>query len=347
MNNKTYRPPLNSLACVNLDCDVYGQTGQGNLNIRKYYGRDNDIRYLRCLHCQEEFSERKNTAFFNCKIAEDKAVSIAEHLAEGISQKATARLVAVDPSTVRRLNKRLGRHGEKFHDEHVTDVDTTELQADERHGFVGNKQTPFWEAEVFDPKSKLVLSHVHGQRNERLIQALFTDTVKRVHDKHQIAMFTDGFHPYATLFPKYFGRPYRPARKGVIGRLRKMQYRIPRKAALVQVIKHRSGYQLKEVEIRYTHGSKKRIDLALDRLNFNVPNTSGIERRNGTSRLMSAPQVRKTLAFARREESKRASGWWSTTVYNWCRAHRSLKQPLPIAVGKKSMHSAPQLWQQG
>lgn len=112
----------------------------------------------------------------------------------------------------------------------------------------------------------------------------------------------------------------------------------------MQIIKHQSGYRLKAVEIRYAHGSQKRINLALHRLGYHVPNTSAIERRNGTARLMSASQVRKTLAFARKDSTKAAMGWWGVTVYNWCREHRSLKQLLPQSVGKKSMHTEHQLW---
>jgi hypothetical protein len=112
----------------------------------------------------------------------------------------------------------------------------------------------------------------------------------------------------------------------------------------VQIIKHQSGYRLKEVEIRYVHGSKKRIEQALDRLGYNVPNTSAIERRNGTARLMSAAQVRKTLAFAKKGETKAAMGWWGMTVYNRCREHRSLKRLLPELVGKKSMNSGHRRW---
>jgi len=97
------RPLLESLACGVLRCKLYGQPGQGNLTVRKIYGKHVQIRYLRCSECQEEFSERKNTALWNCKIPKEKAVSVAEHLSEGNSIKGTARLVRVDESTVQRL----------------------------------------------------------------------------------------------------------------------------------------------------------------------------------------------------------------------------------------------------
>jgi hypothetical protein len=98
---------------------------------------------------------------------------------------------------------------------------------------------------------------------------------------------------------------------------------------VLRIIKDQSGHRLQAIEIRYAHGSKKRIEQALDRLGYNVPNTSAIERRNGTARLMSAAQVRRTSAFAGKDSTKEARGWWSMTVYNGCRSHRSLKRPCP------------------
>lgn len=336
--------PLESLACVVPECNLYGQPGQGNLTVRKIYGKHDKIRYLRCSECQEEFSERKNTALWNCKIAEEKAVSVTEHLSEGNSIKGTARLVRVDPSTVRRLNKRAGRQAEQYHDEKVQDVAVENLQGDERHGFVEQKSQPAWEAELMDPQSKFVLSHIQGRRNEELIRRLLEDGANRLTDRHLVALFTDGDASYATLFPEIFGQPYRPVRKGNLGRMPNIQYRIPRSAAHVQIIKHRQNHRLQSIEIRYTHGSKKRIDQALTALGYHVPNTSAIERRNGTARLMSKAQVRKTLAFAKREDQKTALGWWGVTVYNWCRPHRSLRCPLPEAQGKKSISNGRRPW---
>lgn len=72
------RPALESLACLNRECKDFGQAGRNNLKVRKIYGQDR-IRYLRCRSCGQEFSERKGTALFNCKIGEAKAASVIEH----------------------------------------------------------------------------------------------------------------------------------------------------------------------------------------------------------------------------------------------------------------------------
>jgi IS1 family transposase len=185
---------------------------------------------------------------------------------------------------------------------------------------------------------------VQGARDEALIRRLLEDGAARLLNRHEVALFTDGLAAYRTLFPEIFGYAYYPPRQGTRGRHPQARFRIPRTAAHVQIVKHQSGYRLKEVEIRYTRGSQKRIEQALDRLGYTVPNTSAIERRNGTARLMSAAQVRKTLAFAGKESTKEAMGWWGLTVYNWSRPHRSLKQLLPAPVGKKSTNSGRRLW---
>lgn len=343
MNTKQTRPPLKSLACIEADCELYGQPGQSNLTVRKKYGKD-EIRYLRCTCCGSEFSERKGTALWNTKVREEKAVSVANHLSEGCSLESTARLVQVDISVVNRLSRKVGQHGKLLHDERVRDVEVAALEADERHGFSQSKQQPAWEAEMMDPASKLILSHQQGRRDEELIRRLYQDTIGRVTNPHDLVLFTDGEQSYASLFPEFFGIPYQPIRQGSQGRMPNIRFRIPRTLAHVQIVKHREGMRLVEVEIRYIHGSQKRVQLALDALGYEKPNTSAIERRNGTARRMVIYQVRKSIAFSRRPDVKESLGWWGVTVYNWCRKHRSLRIPLVPPQGKKNTNSVLLPW---
>jgi IS1 family transposase len=337
------RPQLDTLACVNERCELYGQKGQHNLRVRKTYGTDG-IRYLHCSCCGAECSERKNTALWNTKVTEEKAIAVADHLAEGCSLKATGRLAKVHPSVVRRLNGKVGLHAEAFHDERVQDLNVVALEADERHGYAQDKSQPQWEAEVIDPVSKFVVSHVQGPRDEALIRRLLEDAVQRLTNRHHLVLFTDGEASYASLFPEIFGQAYRPSRQGNCGRFPDLRYRIPRTLAHVQIVKHREGQQVVDVDIRYAHGSQCCVQRVLNQLGYNTPNTSAIERRNGTARRMNAHQVRRSLAFARRDDTKVALGWWGLTVYNWCRPHRSLRLPLAEAEGKKSSRRGPRPW---
>ena len=90
-------------------------------------------------------------------------MSVAAHLSEGCSQESIVRLVDVDISVVQRLNKGIGKHGRLFHEERVNEIEVEALEADERYGFSETKRQAAWEAEVMDPKSKLILAHEQGQ----------------------------------------------------------------------------------------------------------------------------------------------------------------------------------------
>lgn len=324
---KSDRPPIESLSCVNPECPNYGQSGQGNLIVRKIYGRDH-IRFLRCRSCGLEFSERKNTPLWNSKIRESKANAIAAQLAEGTSVKGTARLTGVTPEAIRRLAGCLGRHAERFHDQHVQRLCSTSLQADERWGYAGSKQHQVWQAEVIDPATRLVVSFATGRRNEALMERVMLDAVARLSYPLGVVLFSDGEPSYEKLFRRVFGRAYRPARKGSRGRFPNLRYRLSRRQAHVVVRKTRHGRRVVRVDVRLAHGSDKRITRELTRLGFAKPNTSAIERRNGTARSMDATSVRKTLSFAKTPESRTVLGAWGVLVYNWARACRSLRRSL-------------------
>jgi hypothetical protein len=136
-----------------------------------------------------------------------------------------------------------------------------------------------------------------------------------------MVLLSDGDASYATLFPEIFGQAYRRARHGERGRFPAVRYHIPRTLVNVQDIKHREGSGVVNIDIRYAHGSRLLIHQTLSHLGYSMPNTSAIERRNGTARRMSAHQVRKSLAFSRRSDTKIALGWWGMMVYNWSRPH--------------------------
>ena len=225
MEKAQHRPPIETLACPYEDCHLYSRKGAGNLTVRKVYGKER-IRYLRCRACSREFSERKNTALFNSKIEESKAISVAEHLSEGVSMKGTSRLVGVSPEVVRRLRRNLGDHSKEFHDERVRDIEATSVQMDERYGYARSKKEPFWEATSIDPQSRLLIGFVAGKRDSSLIEELMESTKQRLRDPRDLLVTTDGEKSYESLFPSVFGEPYRPARNGPRGRFPKVRHRV-------------------------------------------------------------------------------------------------------------------------
>jgi transposase-like protein len=129
------RPDLDTLSCVNAECQLFRQRGHGNLVVRKTYSRD-QLRLLRCRCCGEEFSERRGTALFNTKVSEAKASEVIDHLVEGCSVSSTARLTKVCKATVARLLRVAGHHAEHCHDQHVRGVTPRAVEFDEQWSFV-------------------------------------------------------------------------------------------------------------------------------------------------------------------------------------------------------------------
>jgi IS1 family transposase len=303
------------------------------LTVRKTYGRD-QIRFLRCQTCGTEFSERKHTALWNTKIREPQAATIASCLADKNSLNATVRISQTSKSTVKRLRGILGVHAKRVHDQLVRNVKAKVIQFDERHGFAGSKDTPIWEATAVDAINKLTLALRVGHRDEVMSVELMRDTHSRLAQTTDLLVITDGFEPYRTHFPSVFGRAY-PQPLGRSGRPRPPKWRIPRGVAHAQVVKRYSGKRVVGVETRVAHGTRKCVLKGLRRLGHETLNTSAVERSNLTARSMNAYQVRKSLAFARRAESRSSLAWWCVTVSIFARVNRSLRVRLARRVGRR------------
>lgn len=335
---KEPRPALENLCCLNAQCNAYGQRGQANLTVRKTYGVDR-IRYLRCGCCGEEFSERKGTTLFNCKIGEAQAVSVIEHLDSACGLNATARLVGVSKDAVRRLLRVGGRVSYQRHDRLVRDVQPAALQFDEQWSYVAKKQRhvtamddrhqtgAYWDANSLDPQSKLLVSLVPGRRTTRTIHRVVADAAERLAATAGLpALFTDGEPTYREAIVATFGRAYPVPRRGPRGRPPAPVVRIPQALVYAQIVKHRQGRRVQQVEVRPIFGKGKLAQVVAD-LGWTKANTSAIERFNRTDRMRNARKGRKTLRFSRRADRHDALSWIGAVRYNFHHPHRSLRQP--------------------
>ena len=110
---------LENFCCQNPECSDYGRRGLGNLRVCFRNGPNQQRRVLACRTCQYRFSERKGTALYRCKLPQDKALSVLQHLQESCGVRQTSRLVRVNKSTVVRLAVVAGQHAQQVHDEVV------------------------------------------------------------------------------------------------------------------------------------------------------------------------------------------------------------------------------------
>ncbi len=110
---------LSRFCCQNAACSLHGRRDAGNLSVCDRYGKYQQIRLLYCKACKARFSERKGTALFHSCLPQEKAVSVLEHLVEGVGVRQTERLVRVHRDTVMRLARLAGEHARDTHDELV------------------------------------------------------------------------------------------------------------------------------------------------------------------------------------------------------------------------------------
>jgi hypothetical protein len=126
-------------ACPNPDCPAYGQRGLGDLRPHGWSSKARHLRCLRCTTCGHHFSQRAGTPLFGTHLPQEKALQIAQHLAEGSGMRATARLCGVSLNTVLGLARRAGGHAQEFHEQLVRHVEVNQVQVDEAWAFVGKK----------------------------------------------------------------------------------------------------------------------------------------------------------------------------------------------------------------
>src|SRR5260370_12690988 len=110
---------LKTFCCQNPQCRDYGRRGLDSLRVCFRNGPNQQRRVLACRTCRQRFSERKGTALYRCKLPDDKALSVLQHLQEGCGVRQTSRLVGVNKDTVVRLAVVAGQRAKDLHEELV------------------------------------------------------------------------------------------------------------------------------------------------------------------------------------------------------------------------------------
>src|SRR5215207_8300672 len=111
--------PIEHYFCHNTACRDHGKRGHGNVYFRGWSGRDQKIRMVYCRTCKRSYSERKGTALERSQLPADKAISVLQHLREGVGIRATSRLTGVSRDAISRHLARAGDQAKNLHDELV------------------------------------------------------------------------------------------------------------------------------------------------------------------------------------------------------------------------------------
>lgn len=285
-----------------------------NGEVKKFGKHRNGLQRYRCISCKKTFIEQHAKPLAEMNLAQDKAISVLQHLVEGCSVRSTSRITGVHPRTILNLLSLAGERCERLMAERIHGLRVKDVQCDEMRGFIGMKEKTKATTGNDDPglgdaytyvaierHSKLILAWHLGKRNMRDTVAFTEKLAGATQGNFQIT--TDGFAPYKDAAVYSLGA------QGV---------------DFAQLVKM---YTSSQEETRYLPaeciGCKKTPVLGNpDRTKIS---TSHVERQNLTMRMSMRRLTRLTNAFSKKWDKLHAMLAVYFAWYNFVRVHSSLR----------------------
>ena len=347
---------LETCHCRNRGCKFCGRINQESV-LRPYGSRRGEERFV-CVGCGRQVEAREGTAYAGIRTDLEKYELGAKMLAEGMSIRATARILTVDKDTVCDWVSQLGQHCADVAAYHFRNLHMTECQLDELWTFVYKKEdelTPIeylqgvygdaWVWIAFAPVSKIVPVWVAGKRTlkdgKKLVKCL-----KNKLDGHIPFFTSDDLPHYANALLDVYGLTIEPLRTGKPGRPRRT-YKVPPHDLLYAVVcKRREGSRVVEVTTQVVYGSSEQITQALHQSPVsNTISTYGVERNNLTIRQHSRRMGRKVNAFSKDHDFLEHQLSLAFAYYHFVIPHLGLRQKLAMPTSTNGTGSKKR-WQQ-
>lgn len=243
-------------------------------------------------------------------------------LVEGNSLRSASRMSSTSINTVTKLLIDVGTACAKYHDEHVRNLKTRRVQADEIWSFVyaKAKNVPadkrgfgvgdVWTWTAIDADSKLLISYLVGLRDAGYAYHFMQDVAARLSNRVQLT--TDAHRPYLVAVENTFGID--------------IDY-----AQLVKI------YGTEQIKGETRYSPPKCLGARPKEIIGNPDpehiNTSYVERSNLTLRMMNRRFTRLTNAFSKKVENHIHSVALHALYYNYCRIHKSLRVTPAMEAG--------------
>jgi len=271
----------------------------------------------RCAHCHVTVTRPNyHRPLGDMRIDLDDACRVLAMLLEGMSVRACERITGIKRDTICDLVLQVGQNCERFLLDTVKNVQAKFIEIDEQWGFVGCKARTAaamnrgpevgdaWAWFAIDADTKMILSHVVGQRDEETCVRFLTQLNNATVGRTQVT--SDGLTVYARNVPFCLGS----------------------RVDFAQLVKN---YSSSQTETRY---SPAQIISAEKVARFGNPDpdrisTSYAERFNLSVRMHVRRMTRLTNAHSKSRDHHAAMISLFVAYYNFCRKHETLKKATP------------------
>jgi IS1 family transposase/transposase-like protein len=325
--------------CPAKTCPYYGWVGRGNVRANGHPG-SRAWRQLHCVVCDTYFLETHGTLFYGKPRPAERIVQVVAALAEGLGLRAVARVLDVDPNTVRAWLSEAADHLKAFsrtllHDMHVNHIQLDELFAVVSEAKAGQGRaaeaseplphSPHWVWVAIDPLSKLLLAFDVGERTLAMAQQL-VHHVRQVLAPGCVPLFlSDGLKEYAMALLTHWGHWVPRPRWRVSGPTPKPRW-MPRPELLyAQVVTTYRRRRLVHMRPRVVFGTLAQVRQVLAPRGWQI-NTAFIEQVNLTLRHHVAAVGRRVMTVAKSASGLRAQLHLYHAYYNFCLPHASLRE---------------------
>jgi IS1 family transposase len=322
--------------------------------ISTYTTRSGRRRIFCCGECGEQFSETRETVFFDLRTPEEKVMMVLKMLLVGVDLSGIVFVLGVTEETILEWLRRAAAKAGEINDHLLRDLDVTQVQLDEMWNFIRRKHAAEQEEEdgetlpgvsdgrqwiwiAFAPQFRLMLTARVGPRTLEMAKEVIAATAALL--RGIPAFFSDGFTSYfAALIGAYHVVVTFP-RTGKRGRPKEPRIEPHPDLVYGQLVKEKRHGRLMTLSTRILTGAQHLTERGL------VISTALIERLNLTLRRALAPLARKTYSFCKDREQLQRRVTFFQAFYNMGRPHQSLRIQLPVTERRRTGVIRPR-WQE-
>ena len=310
-----------------------------------------------CRSCRILVSARTGTAYAGMRTEMSTYLHGAVALAEGVSIRATGRLLGVDKDTVNHWLPILGRHCQGVMNYFFRNLHLSECQLDELWTFIAKKQahlTPLeqlqevygdaWVWIAFSPSLQVGPGLGRGQAH--FASCAPAGVSAEIGHRwphpvlHQRRLAALRARPVGRL--RAVGHTATPRNRGRLPKPRRFP---PPDLCYAVVVKERANGRVVDVTTRIVYGTTEQVKAALRASPVSrTINTYGVERNNLTIRQHSRRMGRKVNAFSKDPDYLEQQLTLAFAYYHFVVPHRSLRQRLPHPLPTKGRKGSRKKW---